>query len=164
MKNNVFWLCNGLLAAFTLSVNAQKPKNILFILADDLGWNDVTLYGNNSFYETPNIERLASRGVVFTNAYSASPLSSPTRAILTGQTTARHGVTAPQCHEPKARLKAGVALKSGEYYADVTKILNEHPEARFDAKHPAWHSDKYRSYHWGEPEMGYFSSRDEWVI
>lgn len=53
---------------------------------------------------------------------------------------------------------------NGEYYADVTKILNEHPEARFDAKHPAWHSDKYRSYHWGEPEMGYFSSRDEWVI
>lgn len=47
------------------------------------------------------------------------------------------------------------------YQADVTKVLSAHPEARMDAKHPAWTAG---SYHWGEPEMGYFLSKDEYVI
>lgn len=47
------------------------------------------------------------------------------------------------------------------YTADVTKILNEAPEARFDTNHPLWTEN---SYHWGEPEMGYFLSQDEYVI
>jgi hypothetical protein len=51
-------------------------------------------------------------------------------------------------------------LKS-PYTADVTKILAEDPKARLDAKNPLW---KYDSYHWGEPEMGYFLSKDEYVI
>ena len=46
-------------------------------------------------------------------------------------------------------------------YTDVSKILNEDPSARLDAHHPLW---KYGSYHWGEPEMGYFLSQDEWVM
>ena len=48
------------------------------------------------------------------------------------------------------------------YRADVTKILKTHPEARFNAKDPAW--DPYHSYHWGEPENGYFLSKDKYVI
>ena len=51
-------------------------------------------------------------------------------------------------------------LKS-PYTADVTKILEQDPSARLDARHPLW---KEGSYHWGEPEMGYFLSQDEWVI
>ena len=51
-------------------------------------------------------------------------------------------------------------LKS-PYTADVTKILEQDPSARLDAHHPLW---KEGSYHWGEPEMGYFLSQDEWVI
>ena len=51
-------------------------------------------------------------------------------------------------------------LKS-PYAADVTKILNEDPAARLDAKNPLW---AYGSYHWGEPESGYFLSKDEYVI
>jgi len=47
------------------------------------------------------------------------------------------------------------------YRADVTKILNASPEARLDAKHELWYT---HSYHWGEPEMGYFLSQDEYVI
>ena len=46
-------------------------------------------------------------------------------------------------------------------YTDVTKILAEDPSARLDANHPLW---KYGGYHWGEPEMGYFLSQDEWVM
>lgn len=48
------------------------------------------------------------------------------------------------------------------YTGDVTKVLNEAPEARLDAKHPAWHD--IWSMHWGEPETGYFLSQDEYVI
>jgi arylsulfatase A-like enzyme len=79
-------------------------------LADDLGWSDTTLFGTTKFYQTPNIERLASRGMVFTHAYSASPLCSPTRAsILTGQNPARVGITAPVCHLKEVQMKPSVA-------------------------------------------------------
>lgn len=109
MKNAKNFL-TGTLTFVSLTVSAQSPKNVLFILADDLGWCDVTLYGHTKFYETPNLERLAKRGMLFTNAYSASPLSSPTRAsILTGQTPARHGITTPGCHLKKELLKPVVA-------------------------------------------------------
>ncbi|PAY19172.1 N-acetylgalactosamine 6-sulfate sulfatase (GALNS) [Rhodopirellula sp. SM50] len=87
---------------------SAKP-NVVFILADDLGWSDTTLYGTTSFYKTPNIERLAARGMTFTRAYSDSPLCSPTRAsILTGLSPARHGITTPNCHLPIVTLAATV--------------------------------------------------------
>ena len=80
--------------------------NIIFILADDLGWADTTLYGHTSLYETPNLDRLAKRGMVFTRAYANSPLCSPTRvSIMTGQLPARHGSTAPQHHTKAVRCK-----------------------------------------------------------
>lgn len=83
---------------------------MVFILADDLGWSDTTLYGTTTLYKTPNIERLARRGMTFTRAYSSSPLCSPTRAsVLTGLSPARHGITAPTCHLPKVILKSTVA-------------------------------------------------------
>ena len=70
----------------------QQP-NFVFILIDDLGWNDLTCYGS-SFYETPNIDQLAAEGMRFTDAYAACPVCSPTRAsILTGQYPARLNIT-----------------------------------------------------------------------
>lgn len=68
-----------LICALTSARAADRP-NVVFILADDLGWSDTTLYGTTRFYETPNIERLARRGMLFTNAYTAHPLCSPTTA------------------------------------------------------------------------------------
>lgn len=111
----------GVLALVPVAVSAQaqaqRPTadkmNVIFILADDLGWSDVTLYGNTKLYQTPNLERLAARGMTFSRAYSASPLSSPTRAsILTGQTTARTGITAPVCHTPQVHMRATVMPKA----------------------------------------------------
>ena len=92
---------------FTAALSANdKPKNIVLILADDLGWADTTLYGKTSLYETPNIQRLASQGMTFSNAY-ASPICSPTRAsILTGQNPARLGLTTPSAHLKEERLEA----------------------------------------------------------
>lgn len=72
-----------------LSAKTKKQKpNILFILIDDLGWQDLQCYGSE-FYETPNIDKLRSEGMMFTNAYSACAVCSPTRAsILTGKNPA----------------------------------------------------------------------------
>ena len=64
---------------FALSVRADQKPNVVLILADDLGWSDTTLFETTKFYETPNIERLAARGMTFSRAYSSSPLCSPTR-------------------------------------------------------------------------------------
>ena len=86
-------------------VEAEPRPNIVMILADDLGWSDTSLYGTTTLHRTPNLQRLAARGVTFTRAYAASPLCSPTRAsILTGQTPARHGSTSPVHHLPEVRL------------------------------------------------------------
>ncbi len=65
----------------------------MLILVDDMGWRDLSCYGS-SFYETPNIDSLAARGMRFTDAYAACPVCSPTRAsILTGKYPATVGVT-----------------------------------------------------------------------
>lgn len=86
-----------LLLAPLAALAADKP-NVIFILADDLGAHDLSCFGS-TFYETPNLDRLAKRGTRFTQAYAASPLCSPTRSsILTGQYPARIGITAPVCH------------------------------------------------------------------
>ncbi|MEM1225639.1 MAG: sulfatase [Planctomycetota bacterium] len=91
------------------AAGSKRLPNVVFILADDLGWSDTTLYGTTDFYKTPHIQRLAERGMTFTRAYSASPLCSPTRAsILTGQAPARHGITAPNCHTPTIRMTVGM--------------------------------------------------------
>ncbi len=75
----------------------MKP-NVLLILADDLGWMDTSLYGSR-YYRTPNIDALMRSGVRYTDAYSANPLCSPTRAsILTGMYPTRFGFTAPNGH------------------------------------------------------------------
>lgn len=72
---------------------SAKPWNILFLLADDLGWHDTAPYGN-TVIDTPNLTRLATESVRFTNAYAACPVCSPTRAsILTGKYPAHLGLT-----------------------------------------------------------------------
>src|SRR3712207_2033152 len=81
-----------------VAVDRQRPNIILFMV-DDMGWQDTsvpfwtqpTLL--NRTYETPNMEKLARQGMVFTQAY-ATPISSPTRcSLLTGSNAARHRVT-----------------------------------------------------------------------
>src|SRR5688572_13709822 len=67
---------------------ATRP-NVIFILADDLGWGDLSCYGRRD-YRTPNIDLLASQGTKFTNAYSASAVCTPTRCgFVTGRYPAR---------------------------------------------------------------------------
>jgi len=68
-----------------------RPPNIVLIVADDLGWTDLGVYGSG-YYETPNVDRLAREGMRFSNAY-ANPNCSPTRAaLLTGRYSPRTGI------------------------------------------------------------------------
>ena len=93
-----------------------KHTNIVFILVDDLGWSDIGCYGS-TFYETPNVDRLASEGVRFTDAYAAGSICSPTRSsIMTGKYPARTGNTdyfgGPQ---PGTRYKRNTFLIPAAY-------------------------------------------------
>lgn len=75
------------------SASAAEKLNFLFILVDDLGWADLGCYGAD-LHETPNIDRLASQSMRFTDAYAAAPVCSPTRAsIMTGKFPARLHIT-----------------------------------------------------------------------
>ncbi|WDE97606.1 sulfatase-like hydrolase/transferase [Lentisphaera profundi] len=78
-------------------VQASQKKfsspNVILFLVDDLGWNDIACYGS-SFYETPNLDQLAKDGFLFTDAYAANPVCSPTRAsILLGKYPSRVGLS-----------------------------------------------------------------------
>jgi arylsulfatase A-like enzyme len=111
---------------------AAGPPNIVFILADDMGWADLGCYGS-TFYQTPNLDRLAKEGTRFTDAYAACSVCSPTRAsILTGKYPARLHLTdwlpgrpskpqdllkAPAIEQalPLKELTLAKALKAGGY-------------------------------------------------
>jgi arylsulfatase A-like enzyme len=70
----------------------ERPPNIVFVLADDLGYTDVACFGSR-YYETPHIDRLAAAGVRFTSGYTCGPNCQPTRAaLLSGQYGPRTGV------------------------------------------------------------------------
>lgn len=78
---------------FSVAAASAQPPNVVVFLVDDLGQRDISSYGS-TFYETPNIDRLAKEGALFTDAYAACPVCSPTRAaLLTGQWPQRSGIT-----------------------------------------------------------------------
>ncbi|MEM7393463.1 MAG: sulfatase-like hydrolase/transferase, partial [Verrucomicrobiota bacterium] len=74
------------------AVAADRP-NIVFILADDLGYGDVQCYNPESRIPTPNIDRLAKEGILFTDAHSPSTVCTPTRySVMTGRMAFRNGM------------------------------------------------------------------------
>ncbi len=88
----------GILFATTVAAQAPRP-NIVFILADDLGWGDLGSYGAGDI-ATPSIDRLATEGVRFTDFYAVANTCSPSRAaLMTGRYPARSGVNAVLFHD-----------------------------------------------------------------
>jgi len=78
--------CNG-------EAEEKAQPNFVFVLVDDLSWSDLS-YNGSKVYDTPNVDKLASQGMVFSDFYSGGPVCSPTRSsILTGKSTARTGIT-----------------------------------------------------------------------
>ncbi|MBI9062679.1 MAG: sulfatase [Marinilabiliaceae bacterium] len=99
-------LASVLLGACSTQKQESKP-NVVFILVDDLGWTDLSVMGSR-FYQTPNVDKLADRGTLFTNAYASCTVCSPTRAsIMTGKYPATINCTDwIEGHKmPKAKLK-----------------------------------------------------------
>ena len=92
-----FVITAAIVSAMPRASTAAEPasrRNVVLILADDLGFMDVGCNNPRTFYETPNIDRLAAQGMRFTAGYAACPVCSPTRAsILTGKVPPRTGIT-----------------------------------------------------------------------
>ncbi len=118
----------------------EKP-NVLFILADDLGYRDVGFNHPESFYETPNLDDLAAGGMIFTDFYAASPVCSPTRAsILTGKHPARLGTT-----------NYFTGRRAGTF--DAADFANELPAGEFTLAE-AFKEGGYRTAHVGKWHLG----------
>ncbi len=82
------------LVALPLFAQAAPPPNILILLVDDLGQRDIGAYNPGTFYETPNIDRLAAEGVLFRDGYAANPVCSPSRySVMTGKHPTRAMLT-----------------------------------------------------------------------
>jgi arylsulfatase A-like enzyme len=79
----------GLVVLLALSSCQPSRPNIIYIMTDDMGYGDLSCYGQKNF-STPNLDKLAAQGVKFVNAYSAAPVCTPTRtAFMTGRFPAR---------------------------------------------------------------------------
>lgn len=145
-----------------------KP-NILLFLIDDLGWADLSCYGS-SFYETPNLDRLAADGLRFTDAYASCPVCSPTRAsIMSGKYPAHVGITNfikgmetgklmavdYLDHLPLEEVSVAAALRDGGY--QTWHLGKWH--LGDEAFHPENHGFDVNigGQHWGHPKKGYFA-------
>jgi len=135
----------------TLEVRTRPRRpNIIFIMIDDMGWRDAGFMGSE-YYQTPNIDRLASEGMVFTNAYANAANCAPTRAsFLTGQYTPRHGVyTVGSSARGSARDRRLIPIPN-----DTT--LDSHHVTIAEALKPAGYvSASIGKWHMGtDPELG----------
>jgi len=124
-----------------MTTNADQP-NIVFILVDDLGQRDIGCYGS-TFYETPNIDRLAREGMRFTDAYAACPVCSPTRAsIMCGKYPARVGVTNYIDWSGKAHPSRG-KLIDAPYIDHLPETETSVAAALRDGGYQTWHVGKW---------------------
>ncbi|MEI7780361.1 MAG: sulfatase [Planctomycetota bacterium] len=159
------------MAVASFGADVSDKLNVIVILMDDLGWKDLGCTGS-TFYETPNIDRLAARGVMFTRSYAAAPICSPTRAsVLTGLYPARIGLTLPSGHDPVELLEARVQKRA--YTKDEAKQAEEKPvrggpdrqqaiqvasATRLSTKYPSiakvFKANGYRTAHFGKWHLG----------
>ncbi|NOR76243.1 MAG: sulfatase-like hydrolase/transferase [Draconibacterium sp.] len=124
----------------SIKEEAQKP-NILLINIDDMGWRDVGFMGSE-YYKTPNIDKLAAGGMIFTNAYAAAANCAPSRAcLMSGQWTPRHGIyTVGSSERGKSNTRKLVPTKNNEILPDSQYILTE---ALKDAGYITCHAGKW---------------------
>jgi len=163
MKVNLIKLCVTFLFFelfcfnFSNAESTNKKPNVLFVLVDDMGWQDLECYGSK-FYETPNFDKLRSEGMMFTNAYSACPVCSPTRAsILTGKNPARLQFTGHITRSGNHRYPqhGRIIPPKNKFHVDLEEIVI--PEALFSLGYATasigkWHvgdKEKYFPTHQG---------------
>jgi arylsulfatase A-like enzyme len=167
-----------ILSTFFIACQSEKSDNskpnIIFILMDDLGWNNVGFMGS-TYYETPNIDSLARNGMIFTNAYANGPNCAPTRAcILTGQYTPRHGIyTVSSSERGKTQLRKIIPIANKTILETNAVTIAEalKPAGYVCASIGKWHMGDDPEYgplaqgfdiniagnHSGSPPNGYFA-------
>ena len=139
-------------AAPAQNQSPTKP-NIVFILADDLGWKDLGCYGSYG-YQTPNIDRLAAEGVRFTHAY-AYPSCSPTRSgIMTGMDPARLGITAPACHQPQVILQSTLPEKGPKWEREINPTIVTRLDTKYITYANVLKDAGYVTGHFGKWHLG----------
>jgi arylsulfatase A-like enzyme len=140
---------SGLLFSPIGAMAAPKAPNVIVILIDDMGWIDSAPYGSE-YYDTPNLTRLAEEGMLFTDAYAASPLCSPTRAsIMSGQYPARLRMTVaitaknvpkPQALPPERNKYCGLVQNKNHMPLEVFTLAEALKEKGYHTAHIGkWH-------------------------
>jgi arylsulfatase A-like enzyme len=152
-----------------MEASTSTQPNILMFVIDNLGCRDLSCYGS-SFYETPNLDRLAAEGLKFDRAYASCPVCSPTRAsLLSGQYPARVGVTdwigaksegrlasVPYLHYlPLEQKSIASALREGGYQTWHVGKWHLGDEAFYPEHHGF--DINIGGCHWGMPKQGFFS-------
>jgi len=133
---------------------APRPPNVVFILADDLGYFDLSAYGSE-FHETPHIDSLAESGMRFTQAYVASPLCAPTRSsIMTGLDPARTGMTYPDIGHQVVRLEKALQARApaaqAQLFAEPVTVL----DTDYLTLGEAFEAAGYATGHYGKWHLG----------
>lgn len=130
-------------------VQINKQWNVVFILVDDLGWNQVKFNKVTDYYDTPNIDKIASKGMIFTNAYSAASICSPARAsIMTGKYPARLHLTdyLPGNSYPYAQLTSAEQRKEGLSLKEETLAEMLKGKGYATGHFGKWHLNKDKNY------------------
>ncbi|MFC2090013.1 sulfatase [Bacteroidota bacterium] len=138
-----------LLLGFACSEKPDSP-NFVFILVDDLGYFDLG-YQGSTFYQTPNIDRLANESMIFTNGYAACQVCSPSRAsIMTGQHPDRHGITdwigaamGDDWNHPSWGEPRGTKMLPAHYNTHLPHENRVLPEALKDAGYTTFYAGKW---------------------
>lgn len=108
--------CAGMSLLCCSGFKAGEKPNFVFIIADDVGWNDIGCYGN-SVVKTPNIDRLSREGVQFSNAFLTASSSSPSRcSIISGKYPHSNGAAELHSPLPSDEIPFPLLLKENNYY------------------------------------------------
>ena len=153
------FLVAGCLVVTERSEAAKKP-NIVFILADDLGWGDLGCYGH-PYIKTPHLDRLAKQGVLFTSFYVNAPTCSPARAgFMTGQFPGRMGIHSALSGSESTNTRMGMVNYLDPGIPTITKLLHDagYKTGHFGKWHLGHTSDSPSLVAYGIDDVGCFNA------
>lgn len=120
--------CSLLLSALPMTMKAGKHPNIIYIMCDDMGYGDLGCYGQK-FISTPCIDRMASEGMRFTQAYAGCPVSAPSRcSFMTGQHTGHAKIRGNKEYWGRSVMRQNMFGENADYY-----VVGQEP---YDMTHP----------------------------